>query len=341
MAPEAFVGAVLAETEDAWSADFTALGGEYRKPKLVLFSGAVDSGCGVAESGRRARSTARRTRGVYIDLTFFDELRPSSARAAISRAPMSSRMRSATTCRTCSASRTRCRSMRQRVGEVEAQPALRAARAAGRLLMPASGETRRQAQASSSRATSRRHCVPRAPSATIACNAAPGARSCPIPSRTAAPSSAALVRHRVQDRLRRVLRHLQGGRSLIVHKHPVPAGICRARGRQGRGLRSLYAESIRDPEGFWARIAKRIDWMRAPTQDQGRLLRPGGLPHPLVRGRRAERLRQLPRPPARRSAATRPRSSSRATIPPSRAASPIASCTSTSAASAMRCAGSA
>src|SRR4029077_12574095 len=27
-----------------------------------------------------------------------------------------------------------------------------------------------------------------------------------------------------------------------------------------------YAESIRDPEGFWARIAQRIDWMRAPTK---------------------------------------------------------------------------
>jgi len=28
----------------------------------------------------------------------------------------------------------------------------------------------------------------------------------------------------------------------------------------------MYAESLADPEGFWARIAKRIDWMRFPTR---------------------------------------------------------------------------
>ncbi|MEO5596537.1 MAG: AMP-binding protein, partial [Lysobacteraceae bacterium] len=28
----------------------------------------------------------------------------------------------------------------------------------------------------------------------------------------------------------------------------------------------LYAESVHDPDAFWAGIAKRIDWLRAPTQ---------------------------------------------------------------------------
>ena len=28
----------------------------------------------------------------------------------------------------------------------------------------------------------------------------------------------------------------------------------------------LYAESLRDPDGFWARVGERIDWMRAPRQ---------------------------------------------------------------------------
>ncbi|MBB5014178.1 acetate--CoA ligase [Rehaibacterium terrae] len=28
----------------------------------------------------------------------------------------------------------------------------------------------------------------------------------------------------------------------------------------------LYAESVRDPEGFWARVAERIDWFRKPTR---------------------------------------------------------------------------
>ena len=71
-----------------------------------------------------------------------------------------------------------------------------------------------------------------------AADAAPAAPSCRIPSRTAASEQRTRwLRRGIQDRLRRVLRHLQGGRSLIVHKHPVPAGIRGARGRQGRGLR--------------------------------------------------------------------------------------------------------
>ena len=29
---------------------------------------------------------------------------------------------------------------------------------------------------------------------------------------------------------------------------------------------AMVQESMQDPEGFWARIAKRIDWMRFPTR---------------------------------------------------------------------------
>ena len=65
---------------------------------------------------------------------------------------------------------------------------------------------------------------------------------------------------------RRSLRHLQGGRSLIVHKHPVPEAFAANAVVKAADYRSQYEESIRDPEGFWARIAKRIDWMRAPTR---------------------------------------------------------------------------
>ena len=28
----------------------------------------------------------------------------------------------------------------------------------------------------------------------------------------------------------------------------------------------LYADSLRDPDAFWGEAAKRLDWMRAPTQ---------------------------------------------------------------------------
>jgi predicted metalloprotease len=43
-----FTAVALADTEDVWNALFKEMGGEYREPTLVLFNGAVDSGCGFA-----------------------------------------------------------------------------------------------------------------------------------------------------------------------------------------------------------------------------------------------------------------------------------------------------
>ena len=68
-----FVGVILAETETAWSAQFTAMGGEYRKPKLVLYRDAVESGCGVAESGM-GPFYCPPDEGVFLDMTFFKEM---------------------------------------------------------------------------------------------------------------------------------------------------------------------------------------------------------------------------------------------------------------------------
>jgi hypothetical protein len=45
-----FVAVVLAETEDVWNDAFQKWGKAYREPKLVLFSGAVESACGMAGS---------------------------------------------------------------------------------------------------------------------------------------------------------------------------------------------------------------------------------------------------------------------------------------------------
>ena len=45
-----FVGVVLADTEDTWNAVFTSAGRTYSEPKLVLFSGAVQSACGFAQA---------------------------------------------------------------------------------------------------------------------------------------------------------------------------------------------------------------------------------------------------------------------------------------------------
>ena len=45
-----FVGTVLADTEDTWTPIFKQLGKTYTPPKLVLFSGMIQSGCGTAQS---------------------------------------------------------------------------------------------------------------------------------------------------------------------------------------------------------------------------------------------------------------------------------------------------
>ncbi len=45
-----FVSRVLAETEDVWNPVFERLGRRYQEPRLVLFNGAVQSACGMAES---------------------------------------------------------------------------------------------------------------------------------------------------------------------------------------------------------------------------------------------------------------------------------------------------
>ena len=45
-----FVAVVLAETEDVWRGVFQKGGRTYQAPKLVLFSGAVESACGMAGS---------------------------------------------------------------------------------------------------------------------------------------------------------------------------------------------------------------------------------------------------------------------------------------------------
>ena len=47
---------------------------------------------------------------------------------------------------------------------------------------------------------------------------------------------------------------------------PVPAGFAGPRTAGPEQARREYAESIADPDGFWMREAKRLDWMRAPTQ---------------------------------------------------------------------------
>ena len=68
-----FVSVVLADTEDTWHALFQQMGRTYREPTLVLFSGMVDSGCGLAQSASGPFYCPRDGK-LYLDTSFFDEM---------------------------------------------------------------------------------------------------------------------------------------------------------------------------------------------------------------------------------------------------------------------------
>ncbi|HNZ65536.1 MAG TPA: neutral zinc metallopeptidase [Smithella sp.] len=68
-----FVAVVLAETEDVWNDTFQQAGKTYEEPRLVLFSGAVDSACGMADSAM-GPFYCPGDHKVYLDLAFFEEL---------------------------------------------------------------------------------------------------------------------------------------------------------------------------------------------------------------------------------------------------------------------------
>jgi predicted metalloprotease len=68
-----FVGVVLAETENVWHAIFKEAGSTYREPKLVLFSGSVQSACGTAGASTGPFYCPGDEK-LYIDLSFFEEL---------------------------------------------------------------------------------------------------------------------------------------------------------------------------------------------------------------------------------------------------------------------------
>lgn len=70
-----FVSVVLAETEDVWKKLFDEqLHKNYMEPKLVLFSGSDQSGCGFASAATGPFYCPSDNR-VYIDLSFYDELK--------------------------------------------------------------------------------------------------------------------------------------------------------------------------------------------------------------------------------------------------------------------------
>jgi len=67
------VSAVLASIEDVWRVQFQEMGQTYVEPKLVLFSGQIDSACGYAGASSGPFYCPGDSK-VYIDLSFFEQM---------------------------------------------------------------------------------------------------------------------------------------------------------------------------------------------------------------------------------------------------------------------------
>lgn len=68
-----FVKVVLKDTEDVWHALFQERGETYQEPKLVLFTGSDQSGCGMASAAMGPFYCPLDSK-VYIDLSFYNDL---------------------------------------------------------------------------------------------------------------------------------------------------------------------------------------------------------------------------------------------------------------------------
>lgn len=69
-----FVATVLAETEDTWHTIFQSMGKTYVDPKLVLFTGRINSACGLAQSAT-GPFYCPSDKKVYLDMAFFKQMR--------------------------------------------------------------------------------------------------------------------------------------------------------------------------------------------------------------------------------------------------------------------------
>ena len=68
-----FVARILGDTEDTWGQIFQQAGRQYAAPKLMLFSGRVNSACGGASSATGPFYCPADQR-VYLDMSFFQEM---------------------------------------------------------------------------------------------------------------------------------------------------------------------------------------------------------------------------------------------------------------------------
>ena len=68
------VAVTLADTEDIWETQFSQMGKTYKKPKLVYFTGKVQSGCGGATAATGPFYCPADQR-IYIDLSFYQQMK--------------------------------------------------------------------------------------------------------------------------------------------------------------------------------------------------------------------------------------------------------------------------
>ena len=69
-----FVSTVLADTEDVWTGIFKQGGATYNDPKLVLYRGAIRTGCGAGQAAM-GPFYCPADQKVYIDLSFYETLK--------------------------------------------------------------------------------------------------------------------------------------------------------------------------------------------------------------------------------------------------------------------------
>ncbi|MGB8313728.1 MAG: acetate--CoA ligase, partial [Aestuariivirga sp.] len=53
---------------------------------------------------------------------------------------------------------------------------------------------------------------------------------------------------------------------MSAHVYPVPASWKKRAFINEAGYKSMYADSVKNPDKFWAKQAKRLDWFKAPTK---------------------------------------------------------------------------
>ncbi|SQB28359.1 peptidase [Citrobacter koseri] len=74
-----FTSVILATTEDTWGQQFEKMGRTYQQPKLVMYRGATRTGCGAGQSVMGPfYCPADGT--VYIDLSFYDDMKNKTGR---------------------------------------------------------------------------------------------------------------------------------------------------------------------------------------------------------------------------------------------------------------------